>query len=335
MRRDARGRGRRRRRPSRLTTTGSATAARVMTPREAARARAGRARRAKPPASLRRRAGREGERWRSAIEAATGVRGDGAGGGWTDASAGCAGARTRGGARERTWPWCAGGRCVRASSANDSARRHARKGATRPCAVHGALADERGARRKRTLFREAPPPGEIRRPCDPSVRRAARWRSRRPRSTSVRARAPPEPARGSPIAIDRTTRRGDPTGRSLLPQPARRRHPDERPTSPPFPSRPRRARRVSPRRCSTPFVPFGDLKDVNILLDHQTQKNRGSASSPSWKSARRTTSLVSSAPNGHPARSPVLPRSRARSTDPRSIDTPRSKQTPATSPSLI
>ena len=60
--------------------------------------------------------------------------------------------------------------------------------------------------------------GEIRRPCDPSV--GGRGAMAQPKTTlyvGASARAPPEPARGSPIAIDRTTRRGDPTGRSLLP----------------------------------------------------------------------------------------------------------------------
>ena len=94
------------------------------------------------------------------------------------------------------------------------------------------------------------------------------------------ARAPPEPARGSPIAIDRTTRRGDPTGRSLLP-PSRpsSASPSRRTTDPaplPSPLAPGGLdEQVTEAVLHAAFVPFGDLKDVNIPLDHQTQKNRG------------------------------------------------------------
>ena len=87
------------------------------------------------------------------------------------------------------------------------------------------------------------------------------------------------------------------------------------------------------------FVPFGDLKDVNIPLDHQTQKNRGFGF---------VTFVEKCAPNDLVSRSsppertsfgslarPSSDRARVRRTS-RSIDTPLVRnETPATAPSLI
>ena len=92
----------------------------------------------------------------SAIEAATGVRGDGAGAGWTEGTrvpAARGGENARGAhLRADMAMVCAGGRCVRASSANDSARpgHFYRARATWPRAVHGAFVD--GARRASAWF---------------------------------------------------------------------------------------------------------------------------------------------------------------------------------------
>ena len=153
------------------------------------------------------------------------------------------------------------------------------------------------------------------------------------------ARAPPEPARGSPIAIDRTTRRGDPTGRSLLPPSRPSSASPSRRTTDPAPPQPSPLapggldEQVTEAVLHAAFVPFGDLKDVNIPLDHQTQKNRGFGF---------VTFVEKCAPNDltrfplQPPRTVILRlarpsflRSRARSTD-LSIDRhpPRSKRIP-------
>ena len=206
----------------------------------------------------------------------------------------------------------------------------------------GRLWTARGARRKKNEWspREAPPPTA--KSDGRAIRQfGGRGAMAQPKTTlyvGASARAPPEPARGSPIAIDRTTRRGDPTGRSLLPpsrpssaSPSRR---TTDPAPPPSPLAPGGLdEQVTEAVLHAAFVPFGDLKDVNIPLDHQTQKNRGFGF---------VTFVEKCAPNDltrfplQPPRAvilrlarPSILRSRARSTD-LSIDRhpPRSKRNP-------
>ena len=240
---------------------------------------------------------------------------------------------------------CAGGRCVRASSANDSARRgtftaRERRGRAQ---FTGRLWTARGARRRK--MNGAPPRGassfgEIRRPCDPSVRRARRdgaaedhalRRCVRARASRTRARIPDrdrpnDPTRGSDRSIP------SPPSRPSSASPSRR-------TTDPAPPQPSPLapggldEQVTEAVLHAAFVPFGDLKDVNIPLDHQTQKNRGFGF---------VTFVEKCAPNDltrfplQPPRTVILRlarpsflRSRARSTD-LSIDRhpPRSKRIP-------
>ena len=174
---------------------------------------------------------------------------------------------------------------------------------------------------------------------------AARWRSRRPRSTSVRPRARLPNPRADPRS--RSTERPDAGIRPVdpfSPHPARRRHPppDERPTppSPPSPLAPGGLdEQVTEAVLHAAFVPFGDLKDVNIPLDHQTQKNRGFGFVTFVEKCAPNDLVSRSSP---PERSsfgslarPSSDRARVRRTS-RSIDTPLVRnETPATAPSLI
>ena len=246
---------------------------------------------------------------------------------------------------------CAGGRCVRASSANDSARpgHFYRAGATWPRAVHGAFVD--GARRASKKNEWSPPARRLLLRRNPTAVRsvssagAARWRSRRPRSTSVRPRARLPNPRADPRS--RSTERPDAGIRPVdpfSPHPARRRHPPPRRTTDPapFPSRPRRARRAShrggaPRRVRALRRPEGrehparppDAEEPGVRLRHLRGKVR----------AERPHSFPPPAPpNGHPsARSPVLPPIARAFDGPLDRSTPPSFETkpPATSPSLI
>lgn len=248
---------------------------------------------------------------------------------------------------------CAGGRCVRASSANDSARpgHFYRARATWPRAVHGAFVD--GARRASEEKWSGGPPrgasshGEIRRPCDPSVRRARRdgaaedhalRRCVRARASRTRARIPDrdrpnDPTRGSDRSIP-----SPPIPPVVgIPLPT-----NDRPRPPAFPSRPRRARRAShrggtPRRVRALRRPEGrehparppDAEEPGVRLRHLRGKVR----------AERPHSFPAPAPpNGHPsARSPVLPPIARAFDGPLDRSTPPSFETnpPATAPSLI
>ena len=159
--------------------------------------------------------------------------------------------------------------------------------------------------------------GEIRRPCDPSVRRARRdgaaedhalRRCVRARASRTRARIPDrdrpnDPTRGSDRSIP-----SPPIPPVVgIPLPT-----NDRPRPPPFPSRPRRARRAShrggtPRRVRALRRPEGrehparppDAEEPGVRLRHLRGKVR----------AERPHSFPAPAPpNGHPsARSPVLP----------------------------
>lgn len=205
----------------------------------------------------------------------------------------------------------------------------------------GRLWTARGARRKKNEWspREAPPPTA--KSDGRAIRQfGGRGAMAQPKTTlyvGASARAPPEPARGSPIAIDRTTRRGDPTGRSLLPpsrpssaSPSRR---TTDPALPPFPSRPRRARRAShrggaPRRVRALRRPEGrehparppDAEEPGVRLRHLRGKVR--AERPRFPLQPPRTVILRLA-------RPSFLRSRARSTD-LSIDRhpPRSKRNP-------
>ena len=252
--------------PSRLTTTGSATAARVMTRASGARARDGRgAAEPEPPAGLRRRSGARGRAvagQRSRRRRGCGATARGRGGlGDRERRPRGGRERARGAPESGHGHGVCGGRCVRASSANDSARRgtftaRERRGRAQ---FTGRLWTARGARRRK--MNGAPPRGassygEIRRPCDPSVRRARRdgaaedhalRRCVRARASRTRARIPDrdrpnDPTRGSDRSIPSPP--NPPVVGIPLPT-------NDRPC--PLPLSPQAgSTSKSPRRCSTP-----------------------------------------------------------------------------------
>ena len=206
----------------------------------------------------------------------------------------------------------------------------------------GRLWTARGARRKKNEWsppRGASSHGEIRRPCDPSVRRARRdgaaedhalRRCVRARASRTRARIPDrdrpnDPTRGSDRSIP-----SPPIPPVVgIPLPT-----NDRPRPPPFPSRPRRARRAShrggtPRRVRALRRPEGrehparppDAEEPGVRLRHLRGKVRAERPHSFPAPAPRTVILRLARPS--------FLRSRARSTD-LSIDRhpPRSKRNP-------